>query len=450
MTHTHTQSAVPSSIREHALELINRATSNRNVAVIPRVFVDMFHGDHNAAMVLNQLLYWTDRTSDTEGWFYKTYTEWHKELGLSPYQMRRVINGDPRVENPKPTLMDIGLEVKRKRAPCGSPVIHYRLDLAIFFDILVNHLESQYQIDVSMKNSSPAQPEVPEIDVNSVDLPISTESILVNQQCDLSSVTENTTKNTTDNDPPTPVIRETILTETVHPSAGENTFMFLRKYEKYFGKLDKRALTSFKITKESLGESRLKQVLERCVGRGYTWAYVLKSLKNEQFRHEKRKSFVDYDISDDYLLSDELNTDPPPLTTKKESESALYISPNLDRSWETTFSVNEKTVKGIWEVALSMVEPYIGASNYNTYLRRTTLVDFIVESNCLVLAAHTAYARDFCEYNLYRTIHRVLAVIAETEIDIKFVTRDDWLTQHLDSTTSPSENAHQDELVKSV
>lgn len=447
MTHTHTQSVVPSSVREHALELINRATSNRNVAVIPRVFVDMFQGDHNAAMVLNQLLYWTDRTSDPEGWFYKTYTEWHNELGLSPYQMRRVINGDPRVENPKPTLLDIGLEVKRKRAPCGSPVMHYRLDLAIFFDMLVSHLESQYQIDVSIRESPPTQPD---IKVNSVDIGKSTESILENQQCDLSSITDNTSKTTTDNNSPTPVTHETILTETEQPSTGENIFIFLRKYEKYFGKLDKRLLTSLKIAQESLGEFRLKQVLERCVGRGYTWAYVLKSLKNEQFRYEKCKSFVDYGLSDDYLSSDESITTLPTLNKNKEGESALYISPNLEISWETTFSVNEKTVKGIWEVTCAMVEPYIGASNYNTYLRRTILVDFIAESNCFVLVAHTSYVRDFCEYNLYRTIHRLLAIIAETDVDIKFVTRDDWLTQHLDSTTSPSENAHLDELVKSV
>ena len=226
MSQTH--SSVSNSIREHAFELINRATNNRHVAVVPRVFIDLFEGDHNAAMVLNQLLYWTDRTSDPEGWFYKTYTEWYKELGLSPYQMRRVINGDPRVENPKPTLLDIGLEVKRKRAPCGSPVIHYRLDLAIFFDTLVNHLESQYQIDVSIKESLPTRPESK---VNSVDIGISTESVYEHQQCDLSSITENTTMITTDNDSSTAVIHEPTLTIAEQPNTREILFVF-SKYEK--------------------------------------------------------------------------------------------------------------------------------------------------------------------------------------------------------------------------
>lgn len=40
-------------------------------------------GSTNAALLLSQAFYWTKRTSDKEGWFYKTRDEWLEETGLT-------------------------------------------------------------------------------------------------------------------------------------------------------------------------------------------------------------------------------------------------------------------------------------------------------------------------------------------------------------------------------
>ena len=40
-------------------------------------------GSTVAALMLSQAVYWTLRTNDDEGWFYKTRTEWEEETGLS-------------------------------------------------------------------------------------------------------------------------------------------------------------------------------------------------------------------------------------------------------------------------------------------------------------------------------------------------------------------------------
>jgi hypothetical protein len=47
-----------------------------------RVFVTMT-GSVNAALMLSQAIYWSKRTSDDDGWFYKTAVEWEKETGLT-------------------------------------------------------------------------------------------------------------------------------------------------------------------------------------------------------------------------------------------------------------------------------------------------------------------------------------------------------------------------------
>lgn len=40
-------------------------------------------GSVNAALMLSQALYWTPRTKDPAGWFYKSQKEWEEETGLS-------------------------------------------------------------------------------------------------------------------------------------------------------------------------------------------------------------------------------------------------------------------------------------------------------------------------------------------------------------------------------
>lgn len=43
-------------------------------------------GSVNASLFLCQMLYWTARTHDEEGWIYKTQLEWEEEVGLSRYE----------------------------------------------------------------------------------------------------------------------------------------------------------------------------------------------------------------------------------------------------------------------------------------------------------------------------------------------------------------------------
>ena len=49
----------------------------------------MCNGDHLAALLLSQILYWSDRTSDPDGWFAKSYADWHDEVALTERQIKR-------------------------------------------------------------------------------------------------------------------------------------------------------------------------------------------------------------------------------------------------------------------------------------------------------------------------------------------------------------------------
>ena len=43
-------------------------------------------GSVNAAVMLSQAIYWSERTDDPDGWFWKTQEQWQEETGVSRYE----------------------------------------------------------------------------------------------------------------------------------------------------------------------------------------------------------------------------------------------------------------------------------------------------------------------------------------------------------------------------
>src|SRR5664279_1440922 len=100
----------PAAFREHVLALLGESYGDKTLVLCPTVFVTLLRGDHKAAILLSQILYWGDRTKDPDGWFYKSYADWRAATGLSAAQVRRILNGDPRVKSTQITLRDLGVE----------------------------------------------------------------------------------------------------------------------------------------------------------------------------------------------------------------------------------------------------------------------------------------------------------------------------------------------------
>jgi hypothetical protein len=74
-------------------------------------------GSANGGLFLSQCVYWTGKTQDCNGWFYKTQKHWEKELNLSRHEQETV----------RRELVRIGiLEEVIKGIP---PKVHYKLNL---------------------------------------------------------------------------------------------------------------------------------------------------------------------------------------------------------------------------------------------------------------------------------------------------------------------------------
>jgi hypothetical protein len=88
-------------------------------------------GDACAGLMLSQLLYWSSRTGDCDGWCYKSAREWSEETGLSRYEQetaRRILREKEFME-----------EALRKM-PATK---HYRLRLDKIKAALVQYGENQ-------------------------------------------------------------------------------------------------------------------------------------------------------------------------------------------------------------------------------------------------------------------------------------------------------------------
>jgi len=79
-----------------------------------------------AAILLGQLLYWSQRTKDSDGWFYKTGKDMYDETGLSREEQ----------ENARKSLTKAGvIEEKRRGVPAK---MYFRVDADRLYDLLTH------------------------------------------------------------------------------------------------------------------------------------------------------------------------------------------------------------------------------------------------------------------------------------------------------------------------
>jgi hypothetical protein len=130
------------SNRDTISQLIKAYSGQRKMVVIPMLYIQLL-GDLNRAALLNQIIFWSDNSSNPDGWFYKSYEDWQEELGLSQYQVSRAIKGDKRnLQGDELTLQAVGVEVKRKRIKTGAVVNHYRVNMDILTDLIINNVHN--------------------------------------------------------------------------------------------------------------------------------------------------------------------------------------------------------------------------------------------------------------------------------------------------------------------
>mgnify|MGYP001947528800 CR=1 FL=1 len=111
--------------------IVAKFSGQHNVVTVPKIFVKLT-GDFTTAILLNQIVFLSDKSKRKDGYFYKSYKEWEEEICLTERQVRRSVK--------KLKSMNL-IETKLKRAN-GAPTVHYKLD----YDKLVESILTLCQI----------------------------------------------------------------------------------------------------------------------------------------------------------------------------------------------------------------------------------------------------------------------------------------------------------------
>jgi len=107
-------------------DLLKGFSGQESILTIPKIYVQ-YTGDLKTALLLNQIVYFSDKGSRTDGYFYKKYTDWEEEIFLSEKQVR---------ESAK-KLKKLGILETKLFKVDGAPTTHYRLDYDKFVDSIL-------------------------------------------------------------------------------------------------------------------------------------------------------------------------------------------------------------------------------------------------------------------------------------------------------------------------
>ncbi|PNG32216.1 hypothetical protein A1395_22170 [Pseudomonas protegens] len=109
-----------------------------------RAFVTLGVGI-TGALMLSQAIYWSNRTDDQDGWFYKTMEEWEAETGMTRSEQ----------ESARKKLVKVGaLQEMKKGVPCR---LFYRVNIdAIRANLSAENPQSSLQESCKQRCSKPA------------------------------------------------------------------------------------------------------------------------------------------------------------------------------------------------------------------------------------------------------------------------------------------------------
>lgn len=149
-------------------QVIKQLLGQENTIAIPRLFIKMFSGDTTAALFLSQAVFWSDKSSRRDGYFYKSYKEWDEHTGLSQYQVKRSCDKCNK-------LLENMIETKLIKAN-GAPTLHYKVDMDAVISLIIKFIDNpeylQTNINILDNPLTEITTDIKDDDVKETDLSI--------------------------------------------------------------------------------------------------------------------------------------------------------------------------------------------------------------------------------------------------------------------------------------
>lgn len=408
-------------LRRHVLRLLQEQHPEQrsSILVFPQVLLEFLDYDHKMALFLNKLLYWTERTRNPEKWIYKTYQDWFDELGFKESVVRRLIHGDAKTRTPKRTLKDIGVEVRVRRAPNGSPTCHYRIHLDILLGEIQKFSAAKQADSVSPESRkfpgcNPGNPQDGSCGSPAQD-PADSRQTLDHQTTTLNSAEENSAES---------------LCANAHSS---DDVMLFSPYQKRFGKLRTTHTRLLEFQLNRLGPKRAGEVLERCVTRGRSWNYVCRALANEADAVPEAPTTLNSGELSGYFGEHGRVLDGDVLAAVPKTSRATSAWAGSARKVQSA--------EQVWGAAAQQLAAQLGSATAHTLLRHAELVDYDAELQTFLVVVQDNYARDLLSERLARTVQRILKDVCGQPAQAQFLTPQDWSALQADQQIACAKTA---------
>src|SRR5690606_33376291 len=121
--------------------LIAQTSGQKNILTIPKIYVELT-GNFTTALLLNQIVFYSDKSKRDDGYFYKTYKEWEEEVLLTERQVRHSVN----------KLKKMGLVETKVMKANGSPTVHYKLNYDKLVDLILAKTQNQFLQNVRINS----------------------------------------------------------------------------------------------------------------------------------------------------------------------------------------------------------------------------------------------------------------------------------------------------------
>lgn len=96
--------------------VLAQLSGHDRIVTIPKLYIELT-GDLVESILLNQIVFYSDKSKREDGYFYKSYKEWTEELSLTERQVRYAAK----------KLIAKGLIETKVLKANGNPTVHYRL-----------------------------------------------------------------------------------------------------------------------------------------------------------------------------------------------------------------------------------------------------------------------------------------------------------------------------------
>lgn len=129
--------------KEKVKKIIERYGEREIRVSFSKIYYDLTE-DINSSILLSQIVYWSDRTKRSDGYFYKSYEDWFKEIPLTKYQIKRAAT----------KLEDLGLIATKVKRVLGTPTLHYKVNMEALENKIIKHLNKSNNLTLESKETS--------------------------------------------------------------------------------------------------------------------------------------------------------------------------------------------------------------------------------------------------------------------------------------------------------